>query len=84
MHKRARNHKISVLWDKGGKELKQYSLNPAIWFGGYYKNDPRYEPQGKKEAKKYIHAPGLLQFVPSTFDDSEISKFLKRAWRNRR
>lgn len=81
MRKRARNHRLLVEWNK---DLKAGLLELLIWYNGFYKNEPYYEPQGKREAKKYIHTRGLLQFVPSTFDDSEINKFLKRTWRNRR
>lgn len=94
MRKRARNHKGLVYCEKVDKfYLRHYGevgelTNWKLWakeMRKYYDESKyNYEPQGKKEAKKYNHTRGLLQFIPSTFDDDEISNFFKQAWRNRR
>jgi hypothetical protein len=51
MRKRARNHQLLVEWNK---DLKNGMLEPALWYDGYYKNDPYYETQGRTESRRLI------------------------------
>ena len=74
MHKRARNHHLLVYCRKADKKLFKDTREKSIqslwkeWGHFMYKygGSVKYEPQGKREAKKYTK--GLLYYVPSTFN----------------
>lgn len=60
MHKRARNHKVKTDFEKG------YDFTLEMLVDDDYKKSPDYEPQGKREARKYVK--GLLYYKPSNFN----------------
>lgn len=66
MHKRARNHKYLVDF-----QCRRSSNLGQIVSGKWKEYNPKYKPQGKREAKKYTHTRGLLQLIQSTFKEDK-------------
>lgn len=78
MHKRARNHKIKVYCEEADKIL---GVKSSLWkewgFNMHtFGSDKNYEPQGKREARKYVK--GLLYYKPSNFNELHFSQYSKR------
>lgn len=66
MHKRARNHKIKIAYEELRKEWNTNEDRMFQYLCDNYKGmSEYYEPQGKRESKKYMR--GLLYYIPSTF-----------------
>lgn len=70
MHKRARNHKLLVEFERKHvySKIKSYYFEQVVsqcdWWDFWYKNTLEYEPQGERETRKYLK--GIVQFIPST------------------
>lgn len=51
MRKRARNHKLRSEWRQA---IESGCADLVIWYDGYWKYDPCYEVQGRRESRKLI------------------------------
>lgn len=66
MRKRARNHKIKIAYEELRKEWNTDKDRMWQYLCDDYKGESEnYEPQGKRESKKYMR--GILYYIPSRF-----------------